>query len=95
MSLQDFERCTPFEFSKIVEQAQKKEEDRIRLTWEQTRFIALTNLSPYSKKALKPTDIMEFPWDKKENPVHKGISSYERMKELEKRITLKTSDDKK
>jgi hypothetical protein len=86
MSLQDFERCTPFEFSKIVEQAQKKEEDRIRLTWEQTRFISLTNLSPYSKKALKPTDIMEFPWDKKENQVHKGTSSYERMKELEKRL---------
>ena len=29
---------------------------------------------------------MEFPWDNKENPVHKGTSSYERMKELERRI---------
>lgn len=95
MSLQDFEQCTPFEFSKIVEQAQKKEEERVKLSWNQTRFLALTNLSPYSKKALKPTDIMEFPWDNNETQVRKGTSSYERMKELEKRITLKSSDDKK
>ncbi len=89
MSLQDFERCTPLEFSRIVEQWQKREEERMKLSWEQTRFLAVTNLSPYSKKALKPTDIMQFPWDKK-TEVRKGTSSYERMTELEKRLNKKS-----
>jgi hypothetical protein len=84
MSLQDFERCTPLEFSRIVEFYQKREEDRMQLSWEQTRFLAVTNLSPFSKKALKPTDVIEFPWDKRPE-VRKGSSSYERMKEIEKR----------
>ena len=84
MSYQDFCLCTPLEFSRVMEQYQKMEEQRVRLSWEQTRFLATTTLSPYSKKVLKPTDIMAFPWDK-ENQVPKGTSSYERMKEVERR----------
>ena len=87
MSLSDFERCTPLEFSRIIDQYQKKEEDLIRLSWEQTRMLATISLAPYSKKALKPTDVLQFPWDNKNKPkIRKGSSSYERMKEIESRL---------
>ena len=58
----------------------------MKRSWTQTRFISLTNVAPFSKKALKSKDIMVFPWEK-ENiaQVIKGTSSYERMKEVEAR----------
>ena len=55
----------------------------MKRSWEQTRFISLTNVAPFSKKALKSNDIMVFPWDKANSQVRKGTSSYERMKEVE------------
>jgi len=49
-------------------------------------MISLNVLAPYSKKRLKPTDICRFSWDDDEDTsVPKGTSSYERMKEVEKR----------
>ena len=58
----------------------------MKRSWEQTRFISLTNVAPFSKKTPKRIDIMIFPWDKeKEVQVPKGTSSYERMKKIEAR----------
>jgi hypothetical protein len=48
-------------------------------------MISLNVLAPYSKKSLKPTDICRFSWDDEDTSVPKGTSSYERMKEVEKR----------
>ena len=31
--------------------------------WEMTRMLALFLLQPYSKKKLRPSDVMKFPWD--------------------------------
>ena len=78
MSADDFDRCTPFEFSKIIQQWERQK---------QARFIATCCLQPYSKKALKPTDVARFPWDKDAGPkVEKGHGSIKRMKELEARL---------
>lgn len=88
MSLEDFCQCTPSEFQSIYDEWSKYNEGLMRRSWEQTRFIALTNLTPFSKKALKNKDIMVFPWEKKENKaiVPGGTSSYERFKEIERRV---------
>lgn len=43
-------------FLKGVEQAE-------RAAWEQTRGVMYSNLAPWSKN-LKPTDVIEFAWDK-------------------------------
>lgn len=36
----------------------------VRNEWETARSIMWASISPYSKKKLKPKDIMEFPWEK-------------------------------
>ena len=93
MSIDDFDRCTPFEFTKIVEQWQRQKEEYEKRSWEQSRFIATCVLQPYSKKALKPTDVARFPWDDPGPKVEKGHGSIERMRELEAR--LKAAEEEK
>lgn len=90
MSLRDFDRCTPFEFTAIMTQWNKCRESEVRLSWEQTRFLAVTQLQPYSKKALRPEDVVTFPWEKKKGPaVMRGTSSRERMEKVAARLKQK------
>ena len=65
MNLQDFSALTPFEFEKIYKAWFDGEELRMRESWEQTRFIAMSVLTPYSKRKLKPENVIRFPWDRK------------------------------
>ena len=84
MSRNDFERCTPSEFSEIYRQ--HIEEGHI--AWERTRMLAYTVLAPFSKKGAKPTDIMQFPWEKDVQETHrmpKGNSSLDRALEVAKK----------
>ena len=37
-------------------------------TWEQTRFIAYVTACSMGAKLAKPTDLVIFPWEKKESP---------------------------
>ena len=53
---------------------------------DQTRFLVTAMLQPYSKKTLKATDVVRFPWDEKKEEVPKGTSSRERMEEVRKRL---------
>lgn len=69
MRTDDFMACTPSEFNAAYDAWHKTMEDRDRRDWERARMICLCNLQPYSEKKLKATDIMRFPWDKKE-PEH-------------------------
>lgn len=65
MSLQDFDQCTPLEFNEIYECWSKERQMQIRNDWERTRQLTVRLLLPYSQKALKAEDVMEFVWDKK------------------------------
>ena len=58
----------------------------MRAERDQTRFLATAIRQPYSKKTLKATDIVRFPWDEKKEEVPKGTSSRERMEEVRKRL---------
>ena len=86
MSLEDFDACTPSEFSAICKSYQEDEEQKMRMSWEQTRFLAVTNLQPYSKKPIKAQDVARFPWDNDGPAVKQGKSSLERMREVEARL---------
>lgn len=66
MSMQDFERCTPSEFKATFDAWNGGRERLERGEWERVRMSCLCSLQPYSKKKLRPTDIMEFPWEKQE-----------------------------
>lgn len=86
MSVGDFERCTPSEFTTLVEAWQKHETALAQRSWEQARFIAMTNLQPYSKKALKPTDIVRFDWDEEKKKITGPPSTRKRMEEVIRKI---------
>lgn len=64
ISMQDFERCTPSEFKAIFDAWNGGCERIERSEWERVRMSCLCSLQPYSKKKLRPADIMEFPWEK-------------------------------
>lgn len=64
MSLGDIYSMTPEELGLVIEAWQQMRTDESRQSWEQIRFLALCALMPYSKKRLKPTDIVVFEWEK-------------------------------
>ena len=91
MSRQDFEHCTPSEFTKIVEEYRSREETAYRAGWEQTRVQVISVINLFSKHSLSPEKVFPLPWDKgaeKIREVPKGTSSLERMREVAKRIGL-------
>lgn len=63
MSVDDFCRCTPLEFSKVYECWAEGERRRERAAWERTRLECTTMLQPYSRHRLEPHDVMRFAWE--------------------------------
>ena len=70
---------TPRSFNNKLEGFSKFQEQKTQNAWDQTRIILLGCLTPHSKKKLKPTDILPFPWDGKSNK-KKVIASPEQIK---------------
>jgi len=50
-------------------------------SWERTRTIMIACLMPHSKKKLRPTDVLPFPWDNKNKP-KKEIASKEHIQKV-------------
>jgi len=84
MSREDFLRSTPDEFNVIAEAWNNNNVQRCRSGWEQARFIAQFVLMPYSKKTLKPTDLIVFEWEKPESITSKSATKedFERIKKM-------------
>ena len=89
MSRSDFERCTPFEFSKIVESWSRYRQELRRDAWERDRYFTIRTLNPFLKSQIRdPKDFALFPWEKgyEEKTAPKGSSSVERFKEIAARV---------
>ena len=85
MSLDDFCRCTPGEFRAVYDSWFSNQEMLMHRDWEVGRYIATMAVQPYSKTALKPIDMITFPWENNNGngaAVPKGTSSKEKMEEL-------------
>lgn len=63
----------------------------MRDAWERTRFLATAMLQPYSKRQLRPTDVLRFEWDSHEPDVAPKPSTRERFEEMANRIGLDAS----
>ncbi len=63
MGLADFCSMTPEEFRQAHRAWLETEESRMRGNWEMTRTLSAFVLQPWSKKRLKPSDVLKFPWD--------------------------------
>lgn len=84
MSLQDFERCTPDEFNRAY---LHWERTHVREPWERARFLACCMLQPWSKKAMKETDVCRFEWDAHADGAQPHEeSTRERFEELVRRM---------
>lgn len=89
MSREDFERCTPLEFTKIVQAANEKTDALIKAGWEQTRVQVVSVANLFSKTPIDMKRVFPLPWDKGNElaaEVRKGTSSLERMREIEARV---------
>lgn len=86
MSLTDFCRCTPQEFHCIYRSWEQMHQHQ---PWEQARFLACCVLQPYSKKALKATDVCRFGWEEPQNNPPPEQSTRQRFEELKKRAEAK------
>lgn len=66
MSMDDFCRCTPSEFSQVWKCRLQQETRLERSAWERSRWVATCMVQPYSKKSLGVKDLAVFPWEKEE-----------------------------
>lgn len=84
LSLSDFCALTPSEFSATHQKWLEAQDLRERRAWERTRMLATCAVQPYSKKKLKTTDLMVFPWDRhqEEAKAPAAKSTEDRFREL-------------
>lgn len=93
VSLDDFVRLTPSEFSAVAEHVNRREDTRSRDGWEQTRVVAKMAVQPYMKKNVRLEEFMPLPWDGKTERAPE-VSKEEDKKRLEgllKRMRSKES----
>lgn len=86
LTLDDFDRLTPDEFADVY---QAWERSHLREPWEQVRFLACSNLQPWSKKSLKVTDVCRFSWDdERQRTQHTEVepSTRERFEEVKRKV---------
>lgn len=89
MSRDDFERCTPSEFSQIAESWNEWETRQIREAWERTRTLVGFILPVYRSRK-KATQLLPFPWDQeRKSAAPKGSSSAERLHDILRRVSGK------
>lgn len=82
MSINEIYALELQDLSLILEAWAKRREAEYEASWERTRFLALTMLTPYTKKGkkLRPTDIIQFPWDEK--PKRASTEDLERISRM-------------
>lgn len=87
MCLGDFGILTPHEFRAVLDAWQAV---HVRHPWEQTRLLACCLLQPWSKKRLRPTDVLHFAWDdsekKEAHPAEQSTRS--RFEEMKRRAEM-------
>ena len=90
LSYDELYDLTPRAFNNQLKGFNDYQEQLIQDSWEQTRIIAHSCLAPHSKKKLKPTEILPFPWDKKRKSniktasrehIQSVIEKYEKLKQ--------------
>ena len=67
---------TPDEFQAAVKGFRRKQEWEQQQEWERARWMATMGLQPHLQKGkrLKPTDLVEFPWEKRKKAPVDGVA---------------------
>lgn len=88
MSLHEVYSLTPEELDPVFKAWNRKEEAAARDRWERTRFLACCMLAPYSKKKLRPADIIRFDWEKPEPDCKPKKTTDEDIKRMKRRFGI-------
>tara|TARA_R110002074_G_scaffold129674_1_gene270952 strand:+ start:425 stop:715 length:291 start_codon:yes stop_codon:yes gene_type:complete len=72
---------TPRSFNNKLKGFQEHQSQLSQNAWEQTRTMMVAILMPHSKKKLKATEILPFPWDNKNKP-KKDLASKEHIQKV-------------
>lgn len=88
MTLADVYSLDMEELNAIIQAWAKKEESHYRDRWERIRFLAHCVLTPYSKKKLKPTDIIRFEWDTTEKKGKARRATPEDIERIKRRFGI-------
>lgn len=83
MSYDDFCGLTPEQFAQTCEAWNEARENNRREGWERARMAAAIIVQPHCKKALKPTDIIHFPWDERHEERVPRMTKEEQLKRME------------
>jgi len=86
MSRSDFEACTPSEFSAVASKWGTWREGIERAEWERMRTHASMVLNLFSRRRLRPGDVLRFPWDGSGGEGKTPESTPERMREMVRRF---------
>lgn len=85
LSVEEFCRLGVTEFSYIYKHYTEAEAYKQRDKWERTRTLAAICIQPYSKRSLKPKDVLPLPWDSEQKSVRtETVGKDEAMKMFEK-----------
>ena len=68
LSLNDFCRLTPDEFSYVCKAYTDTSEMRRQESWERARAVATLTVQPHLKHQMSAGKLMPFPWDDKAKP---------------------------
>lgn len=88
MTLSDVYSLDMEELNAIIRAWAKQEESHYRDRWERIRFLARCVLTPYSKKKLKPTDIIRFGWDTMEKKGKARRATPEDIERIKRRFGI-------
>lgn len=66
MSVDDFCRMTPPQFSLACQAADAREQARRREGWEQARLVAVAATAPFRRGRSDPRKLIPLPWDRQQ-----------------------------
>ena len=92
LSLDDFERLTPEEFSSICKAYREQCESDYKDNWERMRMQAAITIQPHIKSKLTPQKLLPFPWEQRKKRQPK-ISQAEAEKRFEKLMARKNNGE--
>ncbi len=81
LSYEGLYELTPRSFNNKIKGFSEHHTKSNQDSWERTRTIMIACLMPHSKKKLRPTDVLPFPWDNKNKP-KKEIASKEHIQKV-------------
>lgn len=92
---EQFNDSTPAYFMLRLQGMRAQQTQQYRNEWERTRWLAMFILMPHSKKRVKPTDLVKFPWEVAETNAEAVINHLEANKETLAKLTPVASDNGK